>query len=466
MTGRPDVDHRRDDGIPPAHLAWAGGPLGRFAVPATRGVDRVLSGAAPVVAGAVLVVIVALLRLQHCLAHGWSGKEPFHRMCYSDLANSVAVADLGKGAAAYLTGGVPLDQPPLSGLEMSLLGGFVSSPDVLTGQRWFIGAWAVIAVVLLALMAARARTIGGHPWADPAQIVLSPVVALTVLLSPDILGVGLSTLGLWAWTWRRPWQAGVLLGLAVAARTYPLILLAVIVAVTLAHRDRREDAPQSADLRPLLLGAAGTVAGLGLLFVASLPTFVEAWRGWWSAPTGPGSVWHLLTLAGSPLPAWAATVFAVIGWVAAGVLVRLLLGSVRRRPPIAAVALVAVAVVLVTGKSFPVQSSLWLVPLIALTGLRWRDHLIWASAEALHFAGVWLHLGGLGDTAKGLPVGWYAVTVLLRLAAVAWVARQAWETAISGQAPRAAILDRLPSACGKLPSPVGDSAYPPVTERP
>ena len=45
--------------------------------------------------------------------------------------------------------------------------------------------------------------------ADPAQVALAPVVALTVLLSPDILGVALATAGLWAWSRRRPATAGI-----------------------------------------------------------------------------------------------------------------------------------------------------------------------------------------------------------------------------------------------------------------
>ena len=43
-----------------------------------------------------------------------------------------------------------------------------------------------------------------------------------------------------------------------------------------------------------------------------------------------------------------------------------------------------------TGKSFTVQSSVWLLPLVAWCALQWRDHLIWAGAEALNFVAVWL----------------------------------------------------------------------------
>ena len=56
--------------------------------------------------------------------------------------------------------------------------------------------------------------------------------------------------------------------------------------------------------------------------------------------------------------------------------------SPGRRPTVAEVALVMLAIVLVTGTALPPQASLWLLPLVALVGLRWRDHLIWAGVEA------------------------------------------------------------------------------------
>ena len=49
------------------------------------------------------------------------------------------------------------------------------------------------------------------------------------------------------------------------------------------------------------------------------------------------------------------------------------------------------------------QAALWLVPLVALCGVRWRDHLVWAGAEALHFAMVWVYVGGLSKADRGLP---------------------------------------------------------------
>jgi hypothetical protein len=140
-------------------------------------------------------------------------------------------------------------------------------------------------------------------------------------------------------------------------------------------------------------------------------------------------------LVGHPLPTGATTLLTV-----AGLLVTVLAGAVfglstRRRPTLAEVALVLVGLALLTGKAFPVQSSLWLVPLVALCGLRWRDHLLWAGAEALHFVAVWLYVGGLSKPDRGLPPGWYAVSLVLRVLAVGYLVWRVWHTAAARPEP-------------------------------
>jgi uncharacterized membrane protein len=282
--------------------------------------------------------------------------------------------------------------------------------------------WAVLAVAALVLMAWWVRTTPGHRG-DAVQVALAPVAALTVLLSPDLLGVVLATGGLWAWSRRHPALAGALLGVGVMARTYPGLLLLVVAAHAWRTGRERE--------LPRLGGAAlAAVAVIALPFLVLSPaTLTRSWSAWFDTPAGLGSVLYLPTLAGSPWPASVLTLVAVLGILVAVVLAALLVLGAPWAPRLGAVALLAVAVVLVTGKSFPVQTSLWLVPLVALAGLRWRDHLVWALAEAVHFMAVWLYLGGLQSPDKSLPPGWYAVALLLRVGAVVFLAVRAWQTA-------------------------------------
>jgi hypothetical protein len=106
-------------------------------------------------------------------------------------------------------------------------------------------------------------------------------------------------------------------------------------------------------------------------------------------------------------------------------------GGAQRSAPVslaplslAPLSLALLAAGLLTVKSLPVQASLLLLPLIALSGLRWRDHLIWATTELVYFVGVWLYIAADSDPNRGLPVQFYLVMLLARLAGIAWVGVQ------------------------------------------
>jgi hypothetical protein len=126
----------------------------------------------------------------------------------------------------------------------------------------------------------------------------------------------------------------------------------------------------------------------------------------------------------------AATTGVLLGLalVVLGTLVLLL--APRRRPRLAHGTLLAVAATLLVLKSLPVQSSLLLLPFIALAGLKWRDHLVWATTEIAYFVGVWLYIAGATTANRGLPAGFYLVLVLARLCGIAWIAVQAARAAV------------------------------------
>ncbi|KGN40718.1 hypothetical protein [Knoellia aerolata] len=378
---------------------------------------------APVALLAALPVLASVWRQGPCLERGWGGQEPFWRFCYSDLAVSVQTSGADRGVRAFFAGDVPLDHPPLTGAVVSLVAGLAPGSGALATQRWVLGLWALLAVAALVLMAWWVRTSPGHRDVDPLQVALAPVAALTLLLSPDLLGVVLATGGLWAWSRRHPVLAGALLGAGVMARTYPALLL-VVVAMH-AWRTGRER-----ELVGVAGGALGVVAVVaGPLLLTSPSTVTRAWAASFENGAGLGSVWYLPTLDGNAWSPTTLTVLGVLGVALAVVLAGVLVLGAPRTPRLGAVALVVVAVVLVSGRSFPVQSSLWLVPLVALAGLRWRDHLVWALAEGIHFVAVWLYLAGLRDANRSLPPSWYALALLLRVAAVVYLASRAWQTA-------------------------------------
>ena len=247
----------------------------------------------------------------------------------------------------------------------------------------------------------------GRPW-DAAHVALSPLLVPIALISPDLIGVLLASAGLLAWSRRRPVLAGVLLGLAVTARTYPVLL--ILVLGLLAARAGR--------VRQWLALAGTAVATVAVIvfpwLAANSAGVLSTYDGWRSAPAGYGSPWldrrHLgSAVGGHDLPGFLAhamapssvTRLAAFGWVVALLAGAVLALGAPRRPRVAQVALVVVGIVLITGKSFPVQSSLWLLPLVALALPRWREHLVWFGAEAAYFVAVWLYAASAIDADPG-----------------------------------------------------------------
>ncbi|MGB8383263.1 MAG: hypothetical protein WCG47_18785 [Dermatophilaceae bacterium] len=448
MTLAPDqvTVPSRDDPVVRSSSAVIGGPLGRYAVPLARGWKYYAALYAALTA---VPMALGALERGHCVEAGWSTPDQFWHMCFSDVSATFQSQNLGAGVGALLTGASDAPtpaQPPLTAMAMSLLGGLVPGGDADSRTRFYFGLWAVLATALLALVAWWTAASTRRFPIRAAQVALSPVVALTALVGPDALGVALASAALYAWTRSRLVWSGILFGLAISARSYPLLIVLAVLFVALRAGRVRAWAVVAA-------GAGAAFAGVFLVLVVGNPGgAMRAYAEWWQGGAGFGSPWVVGQITGHPLPTWLLTGIAATGWVIAVLLGAFLALACDRRPGVAEVALVMVTVVLVTGKSMPVQASLWLVPLVALCGMWWRDYLVWAGAEALHFAAVWLYLAGVSVPDRALPAGWYTLFLLLRIAAVAWLAVQVWRTA-QARAPRAAE----PEETDELAGPVRDA---------
>jgi hypothetical protein len=396
-----------------------GGPRGRYAV--SRELPWLLTAALLSALTALTAGFGILLRIP-CLRTGFTGADQFWNACYADLPTAYRDVDVKAGLAAYLQGGPgapDTGQPPLTGLALTAVASLVPDGSLKSRAAWYFALWAVLLTLLLLVLVWLVAS-SAHPPMLAAQVALSPVVALTAFISADLLGVALAAAGLWAWSRRHPTLAGVLLGLAMAARSYPVLLLLAIGLLCLRSGRLREFG-RTAGYAVLVLGAV-----LSAVWLVNPGGASSAYANWASAGAGYGSPWLLPQLAGHALPNGVVTALAVVGWIIALLAGAVLALSSARRPTVAEVSLVMVAIVLVTGKSFTVQSSLWLVPLVAWCAVQWRDHLIWAGAEALNFVAVWLTIAATTVPDRGMPPAWYSFFSMLRVVAVLWLAAVVW----------------------------------------
>ncbi len=292
----------------PAGLTTAvGGPAGRRLRRPDAGP---LAPLAPAVLLLAVPLSVAALRQAGCLTDGWRGGTPLWRQCASPLVESVPAAGLGRGLTAYLSGDVRLDEPVLEGAVTSTLAGL--SPGAGTAeQRWFLVLWMLLASVLLVALVLVVGTVRRHPAANAVVVALSPVLALTVLLSADLVPILLAVTAVWAWSRDRPRLAGALVGLAFLGGA-----VAAVVLLVLALLPGPGGAPA---VRRLLVTAGVTVVGLAVsVSLLEVDTLTRPYAAWLTAGAGPGSPWYLATLAGHPADARLVVAGAALGWVGGG----------------------------------------------------------------------------------------------------------------------------------------------------
>lgn len=405
------VTPTRGDGIARLASEVIGGPVGPRAAVGRRGwlaVASVLSAL-----GSFLIAL-GVLQKGHCVREGFATPGSLWRACYSDLAVSGAAP---RTTSPWSEGGPGEGEPVLTAVLTWLLR--LGTPDGsgLTLQRWFFGLSAVLMVLLVALTVAAVAWSSPTPWVA-AHVALSPLLVTVALVSLDLFGVMLMAWGLACWLRGHPLAAGLLLGAATMARTFPALALVAVVLV--AVRDGRR-----AELPRLLAGFAGAVAACLALVAAAGADPFSPYVAWWETGAQYGSPWKVVEILGNELGATTVSWLAIIGWglaIATGAYLGL---DRARQVPLPAVVLAMAVVVMITGKSFPPQESLWLLPLVAWCGLRWREHLAWVAVEVLYFVLVWLHIAGPSNAEKAMPVAVYATVLVLRLVALvglAWTA--------------------------------------------
>jgi uncharacterized membrane protein len=402
-----------------------GGPWGRHAV---AGRALFWTPLRVCLAFAVLVLAFAWLKQAPCSDGNWTGSEQYTHFCYSDPVPLFGIYGQGEGAVPYLDSRV--EYPVLSGGFMALAAaisrwydgladGGALLPSVPAVQSYTVVTSLLLSVCALVTVRAVLALAGRRPW-DAAMVALSPVLFVYAFNNWDLLAVVLTTLGMWAWARRRPVLAGALLGLGVAAKLYPVLVLGALFLLC---------------LRAGRLGAwfRAVAAAVVAWLAVNLPVALVAQDNWaWffvfsrQRAANPESIWNILLtatdhrildgpLASGETPSVLNAVVAVL-LVAAAVGVGWLVMRAPVRPRVAQIAFLLVAAFLLLNKVYSPQYALWLLPLAVLARPRWRSLLAWQATEALVWGMTMLHY--LGTDNRGVGQEWFFLAVLVRDAAL------------------------------------------------
>ena len=234
--------------------------------------------------------------------------------------------------------------------------------------------------------------------------------------------MGLAMLGLAAWAARRGVLAGVLLGLAVATKFYPLLFFGPLLLLCL----------RAGRMRAFWVTTGSAVAAW---LVVNLPVIIAAPHGWarfyqLSSDRGAdwGSIWYFFETERVPvvgaaglgqLNLMSALVFAV-GSAAIAILAL----AAGRRPRVPQLFFLILAVFLMSNKVWSPQYVIWLVPLVVLARPRLWSYALWQLTEVGYFFAIWAYLVSIAvsgvsfEAAGGIGTGLYFAAVIARFGAV------------------------------------------------
>jgi uncharacterized membrane protein len=352
----------------------------------------------------------------------------FSDACYTDIYPLYYSEKLSVGQLPYY--GHPVEYPVLMGWMMEAAAWLVHTVNVYDrGKDFYYVSVLMLAVCLLAGVLATAATARRESedagWRAALLVALSPGLVLAAFINWDLFAMALTAGGMAAWAARRPWLSGVLLGLAVATKFYPLLFFGVLFILCLRAGQLREFARAF---------AGGLIAWL----VINLPVALTATAGWgrfyaFSRDRGAdwGSVWYLFEHYNVPgvgdSTLGRLNLMSTGAFIIAAAAIAVLALAAPRRPRLPQLCFLVLAAFLILNKVWSPQYVIWLVPLAVLSRPRTWCYVLWQLAEVAYFLGIWGYFVFMyrqpGDTGyAGIDTNWYFVILAARLLSVALLA--------------------------------------------
>ena len=339
--------------------------------------------------------------------------------CYTDIYPLYFGEKLSAGKVPYT--GHPVEYPVLIGAAMQAVAWLVRpiSDPFVRGREFFDLTVVLLALFSLAGTLATAYLAGRSRRWTALGVALAPGLILASYVNWDLIAMGLTALGMASWAARRHVLAGVLIGLAVATKFYPLLFFGPLLLLCL----------RAGRLRAFAVTAASAAAAW---LAVNLPVALAAPAGWSrfyslsaTRPADWGSIWYyfetehwpvLGSLSEHGLNTLSALVFA-----GGCVLIAVLIFAAPRRPRVPQVFFLVLAVFLLANKVWSPQYVVWLVPLVVLARPRVWAYAVWQVAEVGYFFAIWAYLITVAVGAPiegGIGTGAYFLALLARFASV------------------------------------------------
>jgi uncharacterized membrane protein len=365
---------------------------------------------------AVITLIAAIFsfaKFNHCRGTNWVSPDVYVHMCYSDISALYGAREINTDKWPYTSAENAVEYPVLTGVVMWATGLLVGDPS---GYRTYFD---INALLIILLLFASVFTLWRIKPDYVALFPIAPAVFGSLLINWDIYAVLFALLSLYFYKDNKMDLSALFLGVAIATKFYPGVMLFGIALIFWKNKAFNQL------LRYLVIT-------IGSWLVINLPFATINFDGWWrffklniERDNDLGSLWYAAALL--DLPSGNLNNLTIIAFVLAlgaiGVLYFSLTEHRSDFENLVLIAFLTVAAFVTISKVYSPQYILWLTPLAVLAMTKDYERKafwIWQGTEALYHFAIWQYLASYTGAKSGIPENFYALTIFIRVAGLAY----------------------------------------------
>jgi hypothetical protein len=356
---------------------------------------------------AVIASLLSFAKFDHCFKTNWASPDVYVHACYSDLPALFGARDLIHHTWPYSSSLNSVEYPPLTGVVMWATS--LVTPGGDNAYRYYFLINSILIALLFFGSALLLSRIKPEFW---YLLPLSPAVILSLYINWDLWAVFSAVASIYWFDRKSYLKSAVALGISIATKFFPIVLLAPIVLIFIRRRQ-------------IAKAVEYIFVSIGLWLIINLPFMIFNNAGWWrffklnsERSADFGSLWYALQLLG--IHVGNLNTISILTFLVGIAAFAVYFFGLERTPNLATSAFAVVAIFTLASKVYSPQYVLWLTPLavLALRGLKDRKVFwIWQGAEVLYHIAVWEYLAEFSGTRFGLPPKAYALATLIRIAA-------------------------------------------------
>ena len=352
---------------------------------------------------AFISALFSFAKFDHCLNTNFATPDVYTHACYSDLPALFGARDLINHAWPYSSASNSVEYPPVTGVVM-----WLTALPIHGDKSYFLINVGFIALLFigLSLLVAQMKP---ELW---YLLPLSPAVIASLYINWDLWAVASAILAIYYFDRRKYDYSALALGLSIATKFFPIVLLAPIALIFYRR----------ADIKGALRFGLVT-AGSWLAINAPFILFNRS--GWWrffamNKDRGAdfGSLWYALNLFG--ITTTNLNLLSILLFLIGLATFAVYFFGLGELPSLATISFAVVAIFTISSKVYSPQYVLWLTPLaiLAMRGTKDRATFwIWQGAEILYHLAIWEYLASYSGSHFGLPAKAYAAATLIQIAA-------------------------------------------------